>query len=88
MTLSLEGGSYQNLKSAQEPYPLDIKLSVGKVKANVKGELIEPLEMKGEDVTLDIQGDDMANLFPLIRLVFPSTPPYKLKGRLKHEGQV
>jgi uncharacterized protein involved in outer membrane biogenesis len=46
------------------------------------------LEMKGEDVTLDIQGDDMADLFPLIRLVFPSTPPYKLKGRLKHEGQV
>ena len=30
----------------------------------------------------------MANLFPLIRLVFPSTPPYKLKGHLKHEGEV
>ena len=44
--------------------------------------------MKGEDVTLDIQGDDMANLFPLIRLVFPSTPPYRLKGHLKHEGEV
>ena len=86
--MSLEGDSYQKLKSAQEPYPLDIKLSVGKVKANIKGELTEPLEMKGEDVTLDIQGDDMANLFPLIRLVFPSTPPYKLKGRLKHEAQV
>ena len=30
----------------------------------------------------------MANLFPLIRLVFPSTPPYRLKGHLKHEGEV
>ena len=88
MTLSVEGGSYQNLRSAQEPYPLDIKLGVGKVKANIKGNLAEPLEMKGEDVTLDIQGDDMANLFPLLRLVFPSTPPYKLKGRLKHEAKV
>lgn len=88
MTLSLEGGSYQDLRSAQEPYPLDIKLNIGKLKANLKGELIEPLEMKGEDVTLDIAGDDMANLFPLLRLVFPSTPPYKLKGRLKHEAQV
>ncbi|HET8562252.1 MAG TPA: AsmA family protein, partial [Candidatus Binatia bacterium] len=48
----------------------------------------EPLAMKGEDVTLDIQGDDMANLFPLIRLVFPSTPPYRLKGHLKHEGKL
>jgi uncharacterized protein involved in outer membrane biogenesis len=44
--------------------------------------------MKGENVTLDIQGDDMANLFPLTRLVFPSTPPYRLKGHLKREGEV
>ena len=88
LMLSLGGGSYQNLRSAQEPYPLDIKLDVGKVKANIQGKMLEPLKMKGEDVTLDIQGDDMANLFPLLHLVFPSTPPYKLKGRLKHEAQV
>ncbi|HEV8342059.1 MAG TPA: AsmA family protein [Candidatus Binatia bacterium] len=88
LTLSLEGGSYQNLTSPKEPYPLQINLRLGKVKANVDGKLTEPLEMKGEDVTLDIQGDDMANLFPLIRLVFPSTPPYRLKGHLKHEGKV
>jgi len=44
--------------------------------------------MKGEDVSLDIQGDDMAKLDPLLRLVFPTTPPYRLKGGLKHEGDV
>src|SRR5581483_8228884 len=88
LTVSLEGGSYKNLRSAREPYPLDLKLGVGKVKAVIQGKMIEPLAMKGEDVTLDIQGDDMANLFPLIHLVFPPTPPYKLKGRLKHEAQI
>jgi hypothetical protein len=36
--------------------------------------------MKGEDVVLDIQGDNLANLFPLLRLVLPATPPYRLKG--------
>ena len=46
------------------------------------------MEMKGEDVLLDIQGDDMAKLYPLIHLVFPTTPPYRLKGHLKHEGNV
>jgi uncharacterized protein involved in outer membrane biogenesis len=65
-----------------------INLRVGKLKANIDGNLTEPLEMKGEDVKLDIEGDDMANLFPLIRLVFPSTPPYRFKGHLKHEGNV
>src|SRR5439155_6384177 len=88
LTLSLEGGSYQNLKSLKEPYPLFINFGAGKLKATINGNLTEPLAMKGEDVTLDIQGDDMANLYPLIRLVFPSTPPYRLKGHLKHEGQV
>src|SRR5262244_616219 len=88
LTLFLDGGSYQNLKDSKEPYPLQINLGAGKVKAQIHGNLTDPLAMKGEDVTLDIEGDDMANLFPLTRLVFPSTPPYKLKGHLKHEGEV
>jgi AsmA family protein len=88
LTLSLDGGSYQNLQSTQEPYPLQINLGMGKAKAKINGNLTDPLAMKGEDVTLEIQGDDMANLFPLTRLVFPSTPPYRLKGHLKHEGEV
>src|SRR6266480_2094156 len=80
-------GTYENLRSSKDPYPLKINVGVGKLKVNINGNLTEPLAMKGEDVTLDVQGDDMANLFLLIRLVFPSTPPYKLKGHLKHEGQ-
>ena len=88
LTISLDGGSYENLRNSKEPYPLQINLAMGKLKAKIDGNLTEPLEMKGEDVTLDIQGDDMANLFPVIRLVFPSTPPYRLKGHLKHEGKV
>ena len=88
LTLTLDGGSYENLRSSNTPYPLRINLGAGKLKATIDGNLIEPLKMKGEDVTLDIQGDDMSKLYPLIRLVFPSTPPYRLKGRLKHEGDV
>ena len=88
LRLSFDGGSYENLRSSAEPYPVQINLAVGKLKAKITGNMTEPLEMKGEDVTLDIQGDDMANLYPVIRLVFPKTPPYRLKGRLKHEGKV
>jgi len=88
VAISLAGGSYENLRSSKEPYPLQINLAVGKLKVLVKGNLIEPLEMKGEDVTLDIQGDDMSKLYPIVRLVFPQTPPYRLKGHLKHEGKI
>lgn len=88
LAISFDGGSYENLRSSKEPYPLQINLGVGKLKAIINGNLTEPLEMKGEDVTLDVQGDDMANLYPIIRLVFPKTPPYRLKGHLKHDGKV
>jgi uncharacterized protein involved in outer membrane biogenesis len=88
LTLSLAGGSYENLRSAKEPYPVQINLGVGQLKVMIDGNLTEPLAMKGEDVSLSIQGDDMSNLYPIIRLVFPKTPPYRLKGHLKHEGKV
>ncbi|MDO8700527.1 MAG: AsmA family protein [Deltaproteobacteria bacterium] len=88
LTIALEGGSYENLTSSKTPYPLRINLGAGKLKAIIDGNLTEPLEMRGEDVSLDVQGDDMAKLYPLIHLVFPKTPPYRLKGRLKHEGDV
>ena len=88
LTITLDGGSYENLRSSKMPYPLRIDLGAGKLKAKIDGNLTEPMEMKGEDVLLDIQGDDMAQLYPLIHLVFPTTPPYRLKGHLKHEGNV
>ena len=88
VTISFDGGSYENLRSSTEPYPLKLDLVVGKLRAKIDGNMTEPLELKGDDVTLDIQGDDMANLFPIIRLVFPKTPPYRLKGQLSHEGKV
>lgn len=88
IVLSLDGGSYENLRDSKQPYPLRIDFAAGNLKAKIDGNLTEPLAMKGEDVTLDIQGDDMAKLYPLIHLVFPTTPPYRLKGHLKHEGDV
>src|SRR5499426_2892630 len=49
LTLSLNGGSYQNLRSSNDPYPLQINLGAGKLKARVNGNVTGPLEMRGED---------------------------------------
>ena len=63
IVLSLDGGSYENLRDSEQPYPLRIDFGAGKLKAKINGNLTEPLAMKGEDVTLDIEGDDMAKLY-------------------------
>ena len=88
LTLTLDAGSYETLRSSKRPYPLRIDVGAGNLTAKIEGNLTEPLAMKGEDVMLDLQGDDMAKLYPLIHLVFPSTRRYRLKGHLKHEGDV
>jgi hypothetical protein len=46
LTLCLDGGFHQNLSSSNEPYPLRINLGVGKFKANINGNLTEPMAMK------------------------------------------
>src|SRR5574341_1214131 len=45
LTLTLDGGSYDELKDSANPYPLRIDLGVGKLKAKLDGNLIEPLEL-------------------------------------------
>ena len=88
LTITLDAGSYETLRSSKQPYPLRIDVGAGNLTAKIEGNLTEPLAMKGEDIMLDLQGDDMAKLYPLIHLVFPSTRRYRLKGHLKHEGDV
>ena len=49
ITITLDGGSYENLRSSNMPYPLRIDLGAGKLKAKIDGNLTEPMEMKGEE---------------------------------------
>ena len=40
--------------------------------------------LESVDSTLMLQGRDLAQLYPIIPVPFPWTPPYRLSGRLKH----
>src|SRR4029079_1374656 len=46
------------------------------------------LDSGGLDVTMRIKGDSMSELYPLIGVVLPPSPPYQLTGKLGHEGKV
>lgn len=81
-------GGVLALGSAANPYPIDVRAVIGPTRAHVQGALVDPLHLKSEDVRFELEGADMAQLFPLIGVPFPPTPPYKLSGHLTHTGEV
>lgn len=85
---SIEGviGSVLALSSVENPYPIRLRAVVGSTRARVNGALIDPLRLKGEDVQFELEGADLAQLFPLLGVPLPPTPPYKLSGHLNHKG--
>jgi AsmA family protein len=79
-------GSLTVLREGGQPYPLDVTFVAGDFHADVAGTLADPLELEGLNLDLDIKGDDVSNLFPLIGVPMPPTPPYRLVGRLERKG--
>ena len=48
--------------------------------------LLDPLHLRGEQLNFQLEGSDLALLFPIIGVPIPPTPPYKLAGFLDHSG--
>jgi len=81
-------GSVLALSSADRPYPIRMRAVVGSTRARVDGTLIDPLQLKGEDLNFHLEGADLAQLFPIVGVPLPPTPPYRLSGHLNHTGDV
>lgn len=88
-TLDGAVGSMLALATADAPpYPVNLRAVLGTTKAQIDGALIDPLHLKGERLNFKLEGTDLGQLFPLLGLPLPPTPPYKLSGRLNHAGHV
>lgn len=84
--LSLVAGPLAALHDPSTPYPIDLSLEAGDTSATIRGALRGPLDEGGLDVQMNIQGASLSRLYPLIGVVLPISPPYRLSGRLEHEG--
>ncbi len=75
-----------DLRDKQRPYRIDARLAAGATKAHARGTLLDPLRVRDFDLQLALSGQDMADLFPLIGVATPPTPPYKLDGHFTRDG--
>lgn len=76
------------LRDREAPYRIDVRASAGATRAHARGTLLDPLRLRGFDLQMRLEGRDMADLYPLLGLAIPTTPPYSLDGRFSREGEV
>lgn len=87
-SLQARGGSLSMLRNNTEPYPLSLDIKMGSTGMNVEGTVADPVKMAGVNAQLNLQGDNLADLFHLTQIPLLPTPPYKLSGHLQEQNDV
>lgn len=87
---SLEGNTESPLELTNTGHPFRIHLDgrAGNTHAIASGTLTNPFQLRVFDLELMLSGQDMEDLYPLIGVAMPSTPPYRLKGQLKRDNAI
>lgn len=80
-TLAGTAESPLELRDSERPYRIDLRGAAGPTRAHARGTLLDPLRLRGFDLALSITGQNLDDLFPLIGVALPPTPPYALNGR-------
>jgi len=87
LKLTFTGGSIAMLRDTEHPYPLDLRVDYGATFITLKGTVGDPFTFGNADVEMHLKGPDLADVFPLLGIPAPSTPPYDLAGQLKRTAK-
>jgi hypothetical protein len=63
---------------------IDTSGKIGETKFDVRGQLVNPEDLRSLDLTLSLEGHDLEELYKITGLPFPPTPAYRLSGRLRY----
>ena len=82
------GGVLQLSKDTAAPFPIEVNAVAGRTSLKAKGVIANLAELGGVDATFDLQGRNLEELYRLLGVVLPSTPAYKLRGKVSKHGKV
>lgn len=84
----LEGSAESplSLQDEENPYRIDLRARAGATRARARGALIDPFRLRTFDLQMALSGRNLEDLYPLLGLALPATPPYSLDGRLRRDG--
>lgn len=78
------GDSVLALRDARTPYHVGVAGQIGPTHVRADGRITNLLKLSAVDLQIALRGGSLAQLYPLLGVVFPDTPPYATRGRLIH----
>jgi AsmA family protein len=82
-----QGLGVSALRKVDEPYQLTLHARAGATDVRFAGSVV-PSEVERVKGDLQLQGKDLSQLYPIVPLPIPWTPPYKLSGQLAHREKL
>lgn len=82
------GGVLGFSKDSTANFPVEVSAVAGKTRLKAKGSLTDIANLAGIDATFDLQGENLDDLYGLLGVVLPATPPYKLRAKLDKKDKL
>ncbi len=84
--ITLAGAPLINVRR-DRPYEFEARIRAGATRVSAQGAIAKPFDFNRWGADIEASGADLADLYDLIGLALPNTPPYDLRGRLEREGR-
>lgn len=85
-TIELSGAPLLNVRR-DRPYAFVADVRAGGTRIQADGAINRPFDLNRWHADVVASGPDLADLYQLIGLALPNTPPYALRGRVERSGQ-
>ena len=82
------GGVLQLSENIRQTFPVEVNATAGRTVLKAKGTIENLAELAGLNASFDLQGRNLEELYTLLGVVLPATPPYKLSGQLDKSGSL
>jgi uncharacterized protein involved in outer membrane biogenesis len=82
-----QGGAIVSLADNSLPYPIKAEAQIGTTRGSVNGTITGIAVLAAMNIDLDLRGDDLSALYPILGVVLFPSPPYHISGKVVHEGK-
>ena len=82
------GGVLEFSRDTRQAFPIEINAVAGRTSLTAKASITDLANLAGIDATFDLQGRNLDELYGILGVVLPSTPPFKLRGKLDKKDKV
>lgn len=88
LTVQGTGGSVLGLRDETLAYPLNVDATIGTTAVQAGGTITSLIKFSEVNMDLELRGESMATLFPLLGIALPETRPYETRGHIDHNAQM